>query len=112
MQAMHSISIDEGIDSDGSACFFIKLQGSDCELNVTATARELDELLAVGNSQWSDRGSLRVGRCLGAPVFWSFEGGHLSVLVGPDDETWEVGYWAPQSLVAVLFEEIDRVRAG
>jgi hypothetical protein len=110
MQAVHSVSINDGIGSDGSACFFIKLQGSECELNVTATARELDELRAVGNARWSGRGSLRVGRCVGAPVFWSREDGRLSVLVGPDDETWEVGYWAPESLVAALLQEIERVR--
>ena len=110
MEAAHSVSIDDGIGPDGSSCFFIKLQGSECELNVSASARELEDLRAVGGARWLDRKSLRVGRCLGASVFWSRQDGRLSVLVGPDDETWEVAFSAPESLVAALLQEIERVR--
>jgi hypothetical protein len=110
MQAEHSVSIDDGISADGSACFFVKLQSSGCELNVAASADELEDLSAVASARWLDRKSLRVGQCLGAPVFWSCEDGHLSVLVGSDDETWEVSFAAPESLVAALLEEIERVR--
>ena len=110
MQTMHSVSIDEGFGADGASCFFIKLQGPECEVNVTTSARELEELRAVGSARWLDRKSLRIGQCLGTPVFWSLQDGRLSVLVGPDDETWEVGYSAPESIVTALLQEMDRVR--
>ena len=66
MQAVHSVSIEEGFSADGAPCFLIKLQGPECELNVTASAREIEELRAVGSARWLDRKSLRVGQCLGA----------------------------------------------
>ena len=109
MQAAHSVSIDAGEAADGSACFFIKLQAADCEVNITASARELEELRGVSGARWLNRRSLRAGRCLDAPAYWSCEQGRLSVLVGPDDEFWEVGFSAPESLVDALLAEIERV---
>jgi hypothetical protein len=110
MQAEYSISIHVGISLNGLECFFVKLQGLGCELNIAVSECELEKLRAIAGSRWSDRTSLQVGRCLGTPVFWSCEDGCLSVLVGVDDEIWEVGFTAPESLVTVLLKEIDRVQ--
>jgi hypothetical protein len=110
MDPLHSVSIDAGIDADGAACFFIKLQGPHSELNVAVPASELDKLRDVLNAHWLNRGSLRVGKCLGTPAFWSYQDERLSVLIGADDETWEVGYFAPESAVSELVGEIERVR--
>lgn len=110
MQTAHSVSIEDAVSPDGSPCFHVKLQGPECELNATVSARELEELHAVGDARWLDRKSVRAGRCLGTSVFWSCQDGMLSVLVGPDDETWEVGFSAPESLVVALLQEIERVR--
>jgi hypothetical protein len=111
MDTAHSVSIELGSRRDGSPCYFIKLQGSDCEVNVTVSASELDELRAVRDATWLDRRSLRAGDCLGSPAFWSREEGRLSVLVGQDSEVWEVGFSAPESLIDALLVEIERVRA-
>ena len=110
MEAVHSVSINPGKRSDGSSCFFIKLQGTDCELNVTASERDLDELQRVAGAKWLDRRSLRVGMCLGSPVFWSCEDGRLSVVAGHDDETWEIGVFLSDTVVAELLAEIGRAR--
>src|SRR5262245_10817150 len=110
MRAEHSVSIDAGEDADGSACFFIKLQAADCEVNVTASPRELEKLRGVSGARWLNRGSLCAGRCLNAPAYWSCEQGRLSVLVGSDDESWEVSFSAPESLVGALLAEIERVQ--
>jgi hypothetical protein len=109
MDTAHSVSIDSGSRRDGSSCFFIKLQSTDCEVNVTVSRAELNELHAVRNATWLDRSSLRAGDCLGSPAFWSLENGRLSILVGPDSETWEVGFSAPASLVDTLLVEIEHV---
>ena len=106
----HSISISSGVKPDGSPGFFIKLQGLDCELNVVVSDKELAEIRRVGSARWSDRKSLRAGECLGAPTFWSCEDGHLSVLVGADDETWEAGIFLPDSVLTDLIAEIDNVQ--
>jgi hypothetical protein len=111
MDTLHSVSIDAGSDDDGSPCFFIKLQNPHSELNVTVSEPDLDRLRDVRDAHWLNRGSLRVGKCLGALAFWSCQDHQLSVLVGPDDETWEVGYFAPEAVVRHLLDEIDRVRS-
>jgi hypothetical protein len=111
MDTAHSVSIESGSRRDGSSCFFIKLQGADCEVNVTVSRAELNELLAVRDATWLHRHSLRAGDCLGSPAFWSVENGRLSVLLGADAEAWEVGFTAPESLIDDLLLEIERVRA-
>lgn len=105
-----SVSINIGAESDGAPRFIIKLQGDDCELNVWVSLDELTTLRGVESATWSDRGSLRIGECLGAPAFWSCQDGRLSVLVGPDDETWDAGVFLDESVLPQLVAEIDRVK--
>lgn len=108
---MHSVAIDEGTDDKGASCFFVKLSGPECELNLMVSESELDALRSVSEARWLSRQSVAAGKCLGSPAFWSCQDGRLSVLVGPDDEAWQVAYSAPEALVAQLSQEIARVRA-
>ena len=108
---MHSVAISAGTVDNGRPCFFVKLSGPDCELNLIVSESELKQLRSVGESRWLARRSVSAGKCLGSPAFWSCEDGRLSVLVGPDDEAWEVGYSAPEALVNQLLQEIARVGA-
>jgi hypothetical protein len=107
---MHSVAIDTGTDDDGVPRFFVKLSGPDCELNLTLSESELDALRSVRGARWLARQSLAAGRCLGATAFWTCEDGRLSVLVGADDEVWEVCWSAPETIVKQLFQEIARAR--
>jgi hypothetical protein len=110
MKAMQSLTINPGERRDGSSCFFIKLQGKDCELNVTASAVDLDGLQRVSEARWLDRTCFRAGECLGSPVYWSCEDGRLAVLAGHDEETWDIGVFLSDSVVVDLLAEISRVR--
>ncbi len=70
-------------------------------LLVTATAAEVASLAAVAAADWTARESLQVGRALGHPVFWC-AGERLdevNVLVGEDDETWELALTVPLAVV-------------
>ena len=58
----------------------------------------LRTLLKVESAVWEDRNSIRAGATLGHPVFWSTDSSNSSlvnVLVGPDDETWQVSVQVP-----------------
>jgi hypothetical protein len=49
-----------------------------------------------------------VGTAAGADVFWSARDGVVSVLVGHDDETWDIAFVVP---VAVVIQLADEARA-
>jgi hypothetical protein len=70
-------------------------------LLVTATASDVASLAAVSKADWSARGSLQVGRALGHPVFWCVgeRPDEVDVLVGQDDETWELALTVPLAVV-------------
>lgn len=108
---MHSVAISAGTTDKGTPCFFVKLSGPDCELNLMMLESELELLRSVRESRWLKRGSIAAGNCLGSPAYWSCQDGRLSVLVGPDDEAWEVSYSAPEALVHQLQREIARARS-
>ena len=70
-------------DGDG----LVKLSDQAWELNAIASLAELGKLrAAVQDTDWAQRRRLRVGTCLGAPVWWNEEEGRVHVLVGEDDE--------------------------
>lgn len=51
---------------------------------------EIDLLPKVREANWQDRGSVRIGQCVGSPVFWCADEKGISLLIGPDDESWGV----------------------
>lgn len=69
----------------------VKVSSPGAELNVSFRPQELEALLALDDAAWLSRGSIRSGECLGHPVWWSCVEQSVSVLVGTDDELWQVG---------------------
>ncbi|WKJ90771.1 hypothetical protein QZJ86_01145 [Methylomonas montana] len=109
---MYSVAINAGTSDSGAAYFFVKLNSPDCEFNVMVSELELERLRSVGDARWLARQSVAAGKCLGSSAFWSCQDGRLTVLVGPDDEAWEVCFSAPEALVNELLQEIARARAN
>jgi hypothetical protein len=68
----------------------VKLQTSRWELNFRATPAELAGLGAIRDADWTTRRSLQVGECAGARVHWSASGDTVTIMVGDDDELWDV----------------------
>lgn len=79
----------------------LALSSSTAYLLVTASASDVASLSAVGDAEWGGRGSLQVGRALGHPVFWcpGERPDEVQVLVGSDDETWELALTVPLAVV-------------
>jgi hypothetical protein len=66
-----------------------------------------DDLAQVGealHAEWTARQSIRVGHTLGTPVHWSRgdEPDTVNLMVGPDDETWQVLVVVPASLIRAI----------
>jgi hypothetical protein len=43
--------------------------------------------------------TIAAGTCAGTPVFWTADGEVATILIGPDDETWDVAVPVPVEVV-------------
>lgn len=80
----------------------LSLSGQGFYLQVRMSPAELGSLSAVGAASWEDRTSIEAGAALGHPVFWSRSSEDptaVVVLVGADDETWELSLVVPASVL-------------
>jgi len=85
------------------ASVLLKLQADEWEANVHASAEELLLLANIRSASWDERSSIQAGESAGARVYWSAgEGDHAKLMIGEDDETWDVS-------VAVPYAVIDQV---
>jgi hypothetical protein len=92
---MVDVSVEAMAGGDG----LIKLSDQAWELNVIAPLAELRKLRDIENTDWAQRRTLKVGTCLDAPVWWNEADGHVCILVGADDEVWQVAITVPASAV-------------
>jgi hypothetical protein len=83
----------------GPGLVSVKLQSPSWEFNFCATPSELDGLRAIRGADWVMRHSLHIGVSAGAPVHWSANGETVTVMVGHDDETWDIALEIPLSTV-------------
>lgn len=90
----------------------LTIQTASCELNVRLTTEELVSYTPerLAEASWPERTPLRMGMCCSKPVFWSVDQGRLSVLVGDDDEVWEVGLVLPGEAVEALSAAMEQAR--
>ncbi|MEO3854590.1 hypothetical protein [Acrocarpospora sp. B8E8] len=82
------------VGSDGSVVL-VKLQTDTWELNIRAPVADLARLRDIRQADWDSRRSLAVGTCAGSPVFWTVSDDQAAILIGRDDETWDMGISLP-----------------
>lgn len=99
---------DVVVDVEIDGRYAIKISAETWEVNVRATPQDVAELSAVRGAAWSDRGSIAVGEAAGAAAFWSSEGDMVTLLIGHDDETWDVAVSFPISILDEILESIAR----
>jgi hypothetical protein len=101
------LTVSRALFENAEPAVALKIQGPMFELNVLIRLDELDALERVSSADWDRRGSLQIGRCGSAPVFWSSDTESLSILVGHDDESWDFGVTLPRrTLEAILSEAV------
>jgi hypothetical protein len=91
---------------DASDPRLVKLQDETWELNIWATADELWKLADIEKTDWSQRRTLKVGTCANTPVWWNELGGTVYILVGNDDEAWDLCVTVPLGTVRELLAEL------
>jgi hypothetical protein len=78
------------------------------EINVRVPRAFLDGLELAAQGEW-EGGSLQAGESLGSRVFWcAGEAGTINVLIGHDDETWDVAVVVPKG---VFLQAVAEARA-
>jgi hypothetical protein len=86
-----SISPD-GDDPDRVA---VILRGPSWEFQFRVQPQELCRLRDIRDADWSARRALHLGTVFGVPIHWCINDDLVSVLVGHDDETWQIGIFMP-----------------
>lgn len=108
-----SFCLNPAYDEQKMDVFSLKIQGGDFwELNIELTKKELESITEIKNAHWDERRSLKLGKCLNSPVFWCRDNEIFSILIGNDDEVWEVGASMSESVINDLIKEIDYVTAN
>jgi hypothetical protein len=67
-------------------------------------------LRGIEDADWVARRSLAVGTCAGSSVYWAMSGDQATILVGHDDETWDVGISVPLETVHEIVSLAERHR--
>lgn len=84
----------------------VKLQSQQWELNLRATADDLAGLGAIRDTDWAARRCLHIGQSAGTAVHWSAEGDTAAIMVGHDDETWDIAVTVPIATVDAILSEL------
>jgi hypothetical protein len=103
-----SVTAERGTGPDGSELYFVKLQTAAFELNVSVMPRDIPQFDRVRTARWID-GAVRIGEAAGAPVFWCVndeDDAAISVLVGNDDQTWDIAVTLPAGTVDQIRREL------
>jgi hypothetical protein len=89
------VTLDEADDSRA----VVKLQTEAWELNIWAPLADWMRLRGIKEADWDARRSLPVGTCADAHVFWVANGEQAMILIGQDDETWDIAVTVPLGTV-------------
>ncbi|MEV6158313.1 hypothetical protein AB0L53_49060 [Nonomuraea sp. NPDC052129] len=95
---MVDVTLDESDDSGA----VVKLQTEAWELNIWAPLADLMRLRGIKEADWDARRSLPIGICADAHVFWVANEEQATILIGQDDETWDIA-------VTVPLETVDQI---
>jgi hypothetical protein len=89
----------------------MKLQTHEWEVNVRASASDFASLGDIRSAEWATRRTLQVGESAGAPVFWATGDDRVTLMVGHDDETWDIALTLPVAVVDDLVQQVETIDA-
>ena len=90
----YDFSWNEVVFGDNSAGLALKIQSAVIELNIWFRPEELEQLNNLENTKW-ENGSLKIGESANSPVWWSSKNNDVTILIGNDDETWDIALSIP-----------------
>jgi len=100
--------VDFSIETDAAAGLALKLATDDWEVNVYGSVEDLSRLSEIRSANWSERRSIQAGESAGARAYWARTGDQAALMIGRDDETWDVWVTVPYDVIDKLVREIRR----
>jgi hypothetical protein len=88
-----------------SVSYTLTLEAEVFEVNIHIPGEEAEELKLVASSRWED-GSMQIGESAGVPVFWSTDDGMVAILIGEDDENWDIALSIPLQVMDTIIGAI------
>ena len=107
-QLKATVTVDPFIGEGGIHLYLLKIQTDAYEINMRVKPDDVVKFDSVRSAPWA-KGSVRIGESAGSHVFWCVgdEGDNsVSVLIGDDDEGWDVAVSLPPGIIDVIRREI------
>ena len=104
---MPQVDIDTTLDESGHDLVNAKITDDRWELNVRARASEFLTLRDIRAMDWNSRRVAKVGTSAGAGVFWCADGDGATIMIGHDEETWDLAISVPLRLVDDLVRQVE-----
>ena len=92
---------------NGEPGVLVKIQKKRNELNIWFKLNELSKLNKVELISW-ENGSIKIGTSSNSSVFWSVDKDDVSILVGQDDEIWDIGFFIKKKTLRKVITEIEK----
>ncbi|HEX6469271.1 MAG TPA: hypothetical protein VF069_09265 [Streptosporangiaceae bacterium] len=91
--------VDVTLDESSGSGVVVKLQTDTWELNIRAQVADFVRLHEIDDADWNARRSIAAGKCADAPVYWAKSEDRAVILIGDDDETWDIAISVPAEAV-------------
>ena len=107
MRAEFETSVEDALFENGQPAILLTLSSSSVEVNVWLTVDEADALHRLTTLPCDSR-ALRLGKCANSQAHWGRDGDKtFYLLVGHDDETWDVGLTLSDSNFSAMINEVE-----
>jgi hypothetical protein len=101
------VDVDITLDESGHDLVNAKFTDDRWELNVRARASEFLTLRDIRAMDWNSRRVAKVGTSAGAGVFWCADRDGATIMIGHDEETWDLAISVPLRLVDDLVRQVE-----
>jgi hypothetical protein len=100
--------VDVTLNEAAGSAVVMKLQTPTWELNIEAPVADFVRLHGIDDADWNERRSLAIGTSANAPVHWAISGEQATILIGHDDETWDIAVTVPVTTVHEIASLAER----
>lgn len=105
MSKVFEVSAEDAFDRNGSAAVLIKLSAEIVEVNIYIPIDSIGEVKAFEAKAIHQ---CTAGQSAASPVHWKRgDEGDVYILIGDDDDTWDIGLTVNDELVSEIVESIE-----
>jgi hypothetical protein len=101
--------VDFTIEPQFDDTFALKLATDEWEVNLRAAGDEFVRLADIRAAEWVKGRSIRAGESAGAAAFWARTGDGAALMIGRDDETWDISFEIPLDVISRIVAEVRRL---